>query len=221
VLALALGIEVALIVAFFRLNGRARPETFRGGAIATFDVQPIPDSTPEPPRSIQQPRPSQPVARQPIPTTAPPAPAPTPELDMLIVTKDVYAASDIAKLGTASGKVAAAASAAAGDSQMVGNAPNGQPLYAAEWFREPTRRELGFYLPKRMPQGGGWGMIACKTAPRHRVTDCVVLGNGPAGSGLGRAVLNASWQFLVRAPRRGGKDLVGEWVRIRIDYTPE
>ena len=47
-------------------------------------------------------------------------------------------------------------------------------------------------------------VIACKTAPRHRVTYCVVLGNGPAGSGLGRAVLNASWQFLVRAPRRGG-----------------
>jgi len=96
-----------------------------------------------------------------------------------------------------------------------------QPLYAAEWYREPTSRELAFYLPKRMPEGGGWGVIACKTAPRHRVSDCVVLGNGPAGSGLGRAVLNASWQFLVRAPRRGGKELVGEWVRIRINYTPE
>lgn len=211
---------MALILAFFSLNGRDRLERFRGGALATFDVQPIPDDAPERSRSVQKPRPSQPVPKQPIPTDAPPAPPPTPNLDMLIVSKEVYAAADIAKLGSAGGKSPAPASAA-GDSEMVGNAPNGQPLYAAEWYREPTSRELGFYLPKRMPQGGGWGTIACKTAPRHRVTDCIVLGNGPPGSGLGRAVLNASWQFLVRAPRRGGKELVGEWVRIRIDYTPE
>lgn len=196
-------------------------EGFRGGDLATFDVQPIPESQPERSQSVQKPSPSQPVARQPIPTTAPSAPPPTPNLDMLIVSREVYAASDIANHGSAAGKVPALGSMAAGDSAVVGNAPNGQPLYAAEWYREPTSRELAFYLPKRMPEGGGWGVIACKTAPRHRVTDCVVLGNGPAGSGLGRAVLNASWQFLVRAPRRAGKELVGEWVRIRIDYTPE
>jgi protein TonB len=104
---------------------------------------------------------------------------------------------------------------------MVGTAPDGQPLYAAEWYREPTNTELAGYLPKTMPDGGGWGIIACKTAPRFRVTDCVELGQGPAGSHLAGAVRQAAWQFLVRPPRIGGKSLVGEWVRIRVDYLAD
>ena len=110
---------------------------------------------------------------------------------------------------------------APGDSEQVGTGPNGEPLYAAEWYREPTNAQLGAYLPKTMPEGGGWGMVACRTAPRFRVEDCVELGQGPPGSHLAGAVRQAAWQFLVRPPRVGGKSLVGTWVRIRIDYTVE
>ena len=51
-----------------------------------------------------------------------------------------------------------------------------------------------------------------------RVDDCVALGES-RGSQMARAVLAAAWQFRVRPPRVGGKFLVGEWVRIRIEWT--
>jgi protein TonB len=66
--------------------------------------------------------------------------------------------------------------------------------------------------------GPGWGLINCQTAPQFRVENCVLVGEGPQGSGIGRAVLAAAWQFKVRPPQIGGRPQVGEWVRIRIDY---
>ncbi|HEX6741358.1 MAG TPA: hypothetical protein VF079_06135 [Sphingomicrobium sp.] len=102
------------------------------------------------------------------------------------------------------------------DSEEVGRGPHGEILYAAEWARRPTDAELGGYLPRNAPDG--WGLIACRTIPGNRVDDCVELGQSPPGSHLASAVRQAAWQFRVRPPRRNGRALVGEWVRIRIDY---
>ena len=102
------------------------------------------------------------------------------------------------------------------DTERVGTAPNGEPLYAAEWYREPDHHMLGTYLSTA--RGPGWGLIACRTAPDYRVEDCVALGEYPEGSQIDRSVLAAAWEFRVRPPRRGGQPLVGSWVRIRIDY---
>ena len=107
--------------------------------------------------------------------------------------------------------------ASAGDSKRVGTAPNGQPMYAAAWYREPYPDELAGYLSTA--DGPGWALIACRTAPDWRVEDCVALDEYPNGSNMARAVLAASWQFQVRPPQIGGVYKVGEWVRIRIDYT--
>jgi protein TonB len=105
----------------------------------------------------------------------------------------------------------------AGDSQRVGTAPNGEPLYAARWYREPTDQELAGYLSTaRSP---GVALIACKTVPGYYVEDCVLLSESPQGSLLGRAVLAAAWQFRVRPARLGGREQFGTWVRIRITYS--
>jgi protein TonB len=104
-----------------------------------------------------------------------------------------------------------------GDTKRVGTAPNGQPMYAAAWYREPTDDELSGFLSTA--DGPGWALIACRTAPDFRVEDCVGLDEYPSGSRMLRAVLAAAWQFKVRPPRIGGVSQVGTWVRIRIEYT--
>ena len=104
-----------------------------------------------------------------------------------------------------------------GDSARVeGSGPNGEPLYAAAWYREPYPDELAGYLSTA--SGPGWALIACRTVPNYKVEDCVPVAEYPRGAGLSRAVLAAAWQFRVRPPRIGGTSKVGEWVRIRIDY---
>ena len=105
-----------------------------------------------------------------------------------------------------------------GDSQRVGGSgPNGEPLYAAAWYREPYPEELRGYLSTA--SGPGWGLINCRTVADFRIEDCVLEAEFPRGSQIGRAVLAAAWQFRVRPPRVGGQTKVGEWVRIRIDYN--
>lgn len=224
---LALAIEVLLLLAFFTLNFRGdRKPFFEGGRLTTFDVSAESEADRSAtPQEQDEPR----VAQARPPRPAPPVPAPRidlPErpLQMIEVTRETFIASDIARLGTAANgqqagpQLAEGRGRSPGDSQLVGNAPNGQPLYAAEWYREPTQTELAAYMPKSMVQGGGWGLIACRTAPRYRVTDCIELGSS-TGSRLAGAARQAAWQFLVRPPRIGGKAMIGEWVRIRIQVT--
>jgi protein TonB len=156
-----------------------------------------------------------PAAKPRVPPIKPPIRIPIAKpLDMIEMTKEEYAASDIRNLGHAPG--ANQQQAAADDSEAIGRAPNGELLYGAEWYRKPTDAELAGYLPPNAPEG--WGLIACKTIPDHRVDDCVELGNSPPGSHLASAVRQAAWQFRVRAPRKNGQELVGAWVQIRIEY---
>ena len=104
------------------------------------------------------------------------------------------------------------------DSDGPGAGPNGERLYNAQWYREPTHAELSYYLPANRPTVG-WGLIACRTIDHYHVDDCQEIADSPAGSGLAAAVREAAWQFLVLPPRIGGRPMVGAWVRIRIEFT--
>jgi protein TonB len=218
-LAVALGINVALILALLTLGIIPPPEaqkTLRGTVV---DLLPQSESSstnqaakPVRQRSERRPTPKPPPIILPVkPTIAAPPVASAKPAPWLELSKAEMAASDISKFP-------AAGSGGAGDSEVVGTGPNGEALYAAQWAREPTNAELAGYLPKHGIQG--FGLIACKTVENNRVEDCVELDQTP-GSRLASAVRQAAWQFHVRPPRKGGRPLIGSWVRIRIDYINE
>lgn len=198
-------------------------------AMTVFSVDSMPDAeeVPAPPESpAPEPRRTKkpeaaPEQAPPQPVEPQPAPAAPP---MITLSRDQMAAVDIATMRPARPAAAPRPVMAGppdtgtpGDTQRVdGQGPNGEPLYAASWYREPYDDELRGYLSTA--SGPGWGLIACRTVPNFRVEDCVPVGEYPAGSNITRAILAAAWQFRVRPPRVGGQLKVGEWVRIRIDY---
>ena len=168
------------------------------------------------------PSPAEPLPLQPAPKSAPtapariPAPPEPPPPTAAIPRNPVQPAPSVRPLYGPPDK---GGSSAFRDTERVGTAPNGEPLYAAAWYREPKEDALRAYLSTAT--GPGWGLIACRTAPDYRVEDCVGLEEYPYGSQINRAVLAAAWEFKVRPPRLGGRTLVGSWVRIRIDYSFE
>jgi protein TonB len=212
-LALALGVNLGLLFVLLGLGVRLPPPAKSSGALVV-------DLLPEARKAENRERKAEAVqSRRPRPVPRPPRirlPAkPTISVErplpIIELTHEEYAAADVRALPKA-----APSAPAEDDSPEVGRGPNGETLYAAEWAREPTDTELSFYLPKDAPDG--YGLIACKTYPRFRVDDCVALESHPASSHLARAVLNAAWQFKVKPPRKNGKPMIGEWVRIKIEY---
>lgn len=236
---LAFAIEALLLVLLLTLGADRQPGTKEKGIVVVDldapdlpsapekaaepakaeakDRPPVPeppdDKAPPPPQPTRPaPQPTQPEAvplpppRVPIPLArpAPPAPSPAPAR-RAPANRPVYGPPD--KGG----------SPAFRDTERVGTAPNGEPLYAAAWYRKPEEEMLHAYLSGA--SGPGWGLIACRTAPDYRVEDCIGLGEYPQGSRMMRSVLAAAWEFRVRPPRIGGRVLIGSWVQIRIDYV--
>jgi protein TonB len=206
-LGLALGVTLVIVLVLLGL-GASQYRPRMPGTPLVVDLLPQPEeAAPAPARTADSAAKPRPKRAPSMPT--PPMPKP---LDMLVLTPEEYAASDISKLARAP----ADSRHAANDSEAVGRAPNGELLYSAEWARKPTDAELSGYLPRNAPEG--WGLVACRTIAGHRVEDCVELENHPAGSRLAGAVRQAAWQFRVRPPRKNGRELVGAWVQIRIEY---
>lgn len=216
--ALALVAVALVIVALIELGILPPPSPHDLNPLRTFDVVPV-ASPAQRAQRIVKPAGSPPPKAAPKPQPTP-ASAPTPTPPAFIQMDSAsFAATDIGKIAPAAGNDDGAGSGK--DSVAAygpGEGPGGAPLYYAEWYREPSHAELSTYMPANGPPTG-YALIACKTVAAYHVDNCRVLGETP-GSGFGRAMRRAAWQFLVRPPRRGGQSLVGAWVRIRIDFTP-
>lgn len=217
---LAIAIEALIIILLIFSGQRIFVAAPQQTGLKTFTVGLKPETTPSVQTEQKKKRTVTKPKTRPPPATKPPVP-PTPLgpiPGLITLSRKDYAKSDIGKIESKSTEVAEQGDSAQGDSHdsvAMGSAPNGEPLYNAEWYREPTDAELAFYIPKGLRAGAA--LIACKTAPRYRVEDCVVLGDAPPGTGLARGIREAAWQFRVRPPRKGGKDLIGAWVQIRFD----
>jgi len=176
-------------------------------------AQPVP----QPPEPAQAPPPDLPNPLQLNPQPAPlPAPSPAPQPKPSPTPRPTTPAAPAGPPAQVYGPPDTGPPGGQFDSQRVGTAPNGEPMYAARWYREPTRQELSGYLSTATAPA--YALITCKTVPDFYVEDCVLLGESPSGSQIGRAVMAAAWQFRVRPAIVGGRSQVGSWVRIRIDY---
>lgn len=235
--AIAILIELLLVLALLTIgNGQSTkpPEQRR---MVSFDLSPeATDNAPAPPAPAEPsksattspPVPVKPAPvqaetpPQPAPTPAPPVPSPAPT-PIIELPRGSMPSLDIRSLPSAPAAPRRAAGppapgASKGDTPLAeGRGPHGEKLYAASWYREPYDSELRGYLSTAQPDS--YALIACKTVPDFRVDECVGLDEYPANSGLMRAVLAAAWQFRVRPPQKDSQLMVGEWVRIRIDYS--
>jgi protein TonB len=221
----ALVLNLLLLLALFTLSPQFEPPKVDDRLPVTFDVetgekteqqQAKAEKTEKREKQSSPQKQADPVVRPPVPVEKPAEQPPSP-FPFLTLNREQMASADIGNLpkgtqGVGEGK---------GNSSAVqgpGEGPGGVQLYEAEWYRRPTHAELSTYLPANAP-ARGYGLVACKTIDHYHVENCQILGEYPLGSGLAKAVRLAAWQFLVRPPRVNGKQMVGSWVRIRIDYT--
>ena len=230
----ALLIEAILLLVLLTLNIHNEPAT-APGSLTVVDLEAQNQPSEEPEQAEQEPSDTAQPTEQPVeptepqteppevvrPEVVPPAqPMPQPIIPTpfkLPAPKEPARPAKPEAPKQVYGPVDTGSRSGSADTQVVGTAPNGEPLYAARWYREPDDSELSGYLSTAT--GPGWGLIACKTAPQFRVVDCVPIEESPRGSMINRAILAAAWQFRVRPPSLGGKPQIGSWVRIRIDYT--
>jgi len=204
----------------------------RAMPVFSLEMTPDPDEVPAPPEAAADDAPSpEPIPQpKPEPQQSPPQPA-EPEVTPpapppITLSREQMVVADISTMRPARPAPAPAQGPAVagppdtgtpGDTPRVaGQGPNGEPLYAASWYRESYDDELRGFLATA--KGPGWGLIACRTVRDYRVEDCVAVDEYPVGSNISRSILAAAWQFRVRPPRVGGRLKIGEWVRIRIDY---
>jgi protein TonB len=214
--ALVVLVHILLAVVLMTVN----PEFAKMGKQATV-MELLPDLEPPAPKAAE--KKAEKVVEQP---KVPKSEIPKPVVKMerppseLLFEKQLFEAVDITRLPNVKEQSAGGVPAGNGraDSAIAeGKGPGGATLYVAEWVREPTDQEIGHYT--RDQHRSGEALIACRTWGRNLVEDCYQIDESPRGSGLARALIEASWQFRVRPPRINGEPQVGTWVKIHYTLT--
>ncbi|MEO5604410.1 MAG: hypothetical protein ABIR02_02215 [Novosphingobium sp.] len=224
-LTLSLAICLLILLMLIKMGALLPTADKQGPRLVAISMSPTASErvakTRTPARSLQ----AAPAARtvpevRPVQPPVPVPDKPVPPFRLLKLSSQEFAAADISKMArpAAGGSSEAGSGQGSASAYGPGEGPGGAKLYNAQWYREPTDAELATYMPKRSV-AGGWAVIACRTEARYHVSDCRELSESPRGSGLSRAMRQAAWQFLVRPPRIDGRPLIGEWVRIRFDFT--
>lgn len=220
-LAVALAVQVLLLLALLSLSLSVEQPRKAQLTEVKLTAQDVTEPAPEEPAPEQsQPQPTQQSTPRPIEIAAPVvAPAPPPPAAVIPLPTAPQAppppatrpappaASEPAYGPPDTGRPAST------DSVRVGTAPDGSPLYRAQWYRQPGREFYGFFSAA----SPGVGLMACRTVADFYVTDCVALGDTP-GSMINRSMLAGAGALMVRPPRLGGRSLVGAWVQIQITY---
>jgi protein TonB len=219
VLSFALVVLIHILLAFILLT--VNPEFAKmGKQVVAMEL--LPDLEPPAPKAAE--KKAEKVVEQPkVPKSTIPPPIVKMERPPSepLFEKQLFDAVDISKLPNVKEQTAGGVPAAngRGDSQVApGKGPGGATLYVAEWVREPTDQELRYYVRDKT-RNGGQALIACRTVARNLVEDCYQIDEQPRGSGLARALIEASWQFRVRPPRVNNEPQVGTWVQILFTFT--
>ena len=176
--------------------------------------EPAPEESPPSPRESSAPQPVETAAPVVAPAPVPVSRIPLPTAPLVPTPAEPRPAPPRAVIRDQASGPPNTGAPRSSDSERVGTAPDGSPLYASQWYREPGAEFFGFFSTA----SPGRGLMACRTIANFYVTDCVPLGE-TQGSRLNRSMLAGSGVLRVRPPRLGGRSLVGSWVRIRIDYN--
>src|SRR3546814_13396796 len=86
---------------------------------------------------------------------APPVAPPIPPLPFLTLSKEEFAAADIAKLPShrgeqTGGDISGDTGKNSGSAYGPGEGPGGERLYEADWYRKPTNAELSFSMSAKI-----------------------------------------------------------------------
>jgi protein TonB len=219
-----MGIALGIVILLLRLGFLPARPPRPPAEFSTFTLSPESPSagarTPKAVAATARPRAATPPPQPPVATVVTPAaPSVPPPPNMIVLDAQQFAASDIARRGTAPGAGDDEGDTDTASTYGPGQGPGGARLYKAQWHVEPSDSQLRPYMPAGNTPPGAWAMIACRTIDRYEVENCRILGEYPLGSGLAKGMRQAAWQFRVRPPRIGGKPVIGAWVSIRIDFT--